>query len=118
MSESKYTARQAEKNAAAEETSKTASAVYSTFATGAVDFHRQWIETVRENTNATLDFVHQALGVKSPAAFVELSSGHARNQLEAFAEQARNLTGMTQKLSTDMAVPMQAGMWNVFNKAV
>jgi hypothetical protein len=46
-----------------------------------------------------------------------LSAEHARKQAEAFAEQARHLTGMTQKLTTDMAAPMQAGMKHVFNKA-
>ena len=103
--------------ATAEETSKAAGEAYSTFASGAVEFHRLWIEMVRANTNVTLDFVHQVLGVKSPSAFVELSAEHARKQAEAFAEQARHLTGMTQKLTTDMAAPMQAGMKNVFNKA-
>ena len=103
--------------ATAEETSKAAGEAYSTFASGAVEFHRQWIEMVRANTNVTLDFVHQVLGVKSPSAFVELSAEHARKQAEAFAEQARHLTGMTQKLTTDMAAPMQAGMKHVFNKA-
>src|SRR6476619_916745 len=87
------------------------------FAREAVDFHRQWIEMIRANTNATLDFVHQVLGVKSPSAFVELSAEHARKRAEAFAEQARHLTGMAQKLTTDMAAPMQAGMKNIFNKA-
>jgi phasin family protein len=89
----------------------------ATFASGAVEFHRQWIEMIRVNTNATLDFVHQVLGVKSPSAFVELSAEHARKRAEAFSEQARHLTGMAQKLTTVMAAPMQAGMKNVFNKA-
>lgn len=103
--------------ATAEDTSKAAEEVYSTFARGAAEFHRQWIEMVRANTNATLDFMHQVMGVKSPSAFVELSAEHARKQGQAFAEQARHLTSMAQKLSTHMAAPMQAGMKNVFNKA-
>ena len=84
---------------------------------GAIEFHRQWIEMIRANTNATLDFAHEVVGVKSPSAFVELSAEHARKQAEVLAEQARHLTGMAQKLTTDMAAPMQAGMKNVFNKA-
>ena len=103
--------------ATAEETNKVAGEAYATFASGAVEFHRQWIEMIRANTNATLDFVHQVLGVKSPSAFIELSAEHARKQAEAFAEHARHLTGMAQKLTTDMAAPMRAGMKNVFNKA-
>jgi phasin family protein len=103
--------------ATAEVTNKAAGEAYATFASGTVEFHRQWIEMIRANSNATLDFVHQVLGVKSPSAFVELSAEHARKQAEAFAEQARHLTGMAQKLTTVMAAPMQAGMKNVFNKA-
>ncbi len=103
--------------ATAEETSKAAREAYSTFASGAVEFHRQWIEMVRANTNATFDFVHQVLGVKSPSAFVELSAEHARKQAEAFAEQARHLTGIAQKLTTDMTGPMQSTMKNIFSKA-
>jgi hypothetical protein len=57
------------------------------------------------------------LGVKSPSAFVELSAEHARKQAEALAEQARLLTGMAQKLTTDMGAPLQAGLKNVVNKA-
>ena len=62
--------------ATAEVTNKAAGEAYATFASGAVEFHRQWIEMIRENTNATLDFVHQVLGVTS--AFVELSAEHAQ----------------------------------------
>lgn len=117
MSVSKF-ARKADKSTTELETNNAAGEAYAAaFASGAVEFHREWIEMIRANTNATLDFVHQVLGVKSPSAFVELSAEHARKQAEAFAEQARRLTGMTQKLTTDMAAPMQAGMKNVFNKA-
>ena len=103
--------------ATAEETSKAAGEAYSTFANGAVEFQRQWIEMVRANTNVTLDFVHQVLGVKTPSAFVELSTEHARKQMEALAEQTRHLTGMAQKLTTDMTAPMRTSMKNIFDKA-
>ena len=80
-----------------------------------LEFQRQWIEIIRANTNATLDFAHEVLGVKSPSAFLELSSEHARKQAEVYADQARHLTGMTQKLATAMAAPIRVG--NLFNKA-
>ena len=68
-----------------------------------MDFHRQWIEMVGENTNATLDFVHRILDVKSPSEFVELSAEHARKRFETFTEQARQLTGMAQKMTAGLA---------------
>src|SRR5436190_525121 len=67
MSESK-SARQAEKRITelsgatrefarqgAEETNKAAGEAYATFASGAVEFHRRWIEMIRANSNATLN---------------------------------------------------------------
>jgi phasin family protein len=103
--------------ATAEDATKAAEAAYSSLASGAIDFHRQWIEMVRENTNASLDFVHQLLGVKSPAAFAELTAVHTRKQAEAFAEQARHLTGMAQKMTTDAVAPLQASMKSALNRA-
>ncbi len=72
---------------------------------------------VQENTNATLAFVQRLLSVKSPSDFVDLSAEHARNRFETFAEQARQLTGMTQKMTVDLAAPIRAGMKNALNKA-
>jgi phasin family protein len=103
--------------ATAEDATKAAGEVYSTFATGAVDFHRQCIETVRATTNANLDFIHQLLGVKSPSAFVELTAEHTRKQVEAFAEQTRHLTGMAQKITTEAVAPLQASVKSAFNRA-
>jgi len=102
--------------ATAEETTKVLERTYSIVASGAADFNRQWIEIVRANTNSTLDFVQQLLGVKSPAEFLELSSAHARKQFETFAEQSKHLTGMAQKVSTDAVEPLQAGMKSALSK--
>jgi phasin len=103
--------------ATAEETTKVLEQTYSTVTKGAADFNRQWIEMVRANTNSTLDFVHQLLGVKSPAEFFELSSSNACKQLETFAEQTKHLTSFAQKVTTDAVEPLQAGMKSAFNKA-
>jgi hypothetical protein len=101
--------------ATTEETTKAGREVYSVFSGGALDFHRQWIEMVHENANATLDFAHQMLDVKSSSGLVELSAAHTRRRLEAFAEQARHFTGLAQKMSARLAVSMQTSMRNVLN---
>ena len=103
--------------ATADETTKVLEQTYSTVTKGAADFNRHWIEMVRANTNSTLDFVHQLLGVKSPAEFFELSSAHARKQFETFAEQSKHLTGLAQKVTTDAVEPLQAGMKSALTKA-
>jgi len=104
--------------ATAEDTTKVAEKTYSIVATGAADFHHQWIEIVRFNTNSTLDFVQRLFSVKSPAEFLELSSAHFRTQFETFAEQGRHLTGMAQKMSTHAVEPLQAGMKSALSKTV
>jgi phasin len=103
--------------AAAEETTKVMEQTYSTVAKGAVDFNREWIEIVRANTNSTLDFAHQLIGVKSPSEFLELSAAHARKQFETFTEQTKHLTGLAQKVTTDAVEPLQASMKSAFTKA-
>jgi phasin len=102
--------------ATAEETTTALEKTYSAVATGAADFHHQWIEIVRFNTNSTLDFVQQLLGVRSPAEFLELSSAHFRKQFETFAEQSKHLTGMAQKMTTHAVEPLQAGVKSALSK--
>jgi phasin len=102
--------------ATAEETTTALEKTYSVVATGAADFHHQWIEIVRFNTNSTLDFVQQLFSVRSPAEYLELSSAHFRTQFETFAEQSRHLTGMAQKMTTDAVEPLQVGMKSVLSK--
>ena len=102
--------------ATAEETTAALEKTYSIVATGAADFHHQWIEIVRFNTNSTLDFVQQLLGVRSPAEFLELSSAHFRKQFETFAEQSKHLTGMAQKMTTHAVEPLQAGVKSALSK--
>jgi phasin len=103
--------------AIAEKSNKALGETYSAVSKGAADFNRQWIEMVRANTNATLDFAHQLLGVKSPSEFLELSSAHARKQFESFAEQTQRLTGLAQKVTIDAAQPLQASMKSALTKA-
>jgi phasin len=101
----------------AEETQKALQETYSTVTKGAADFNVQWIEMVRANMNSTLDFARQLVGVKSPSEFIELSVAHGRKQFETCSEQAKHLTGLAQKVTTDAVQPLQASVKTAFNKA-
>jgi phasin len=103
--------------AAAEETNKALQDTYSTVAKGAADFNVQWIEMVRTHTNSTLDFARQLVAVKSPSELLELSVAHARKQFETFTEQATQLAGVAQKVTTDAVQPLQASVKTAFSKA-
>ena len=104
--------------ATAEETTTVLEQTYSVAATGVADFHHQWMEIVRFNTNSTLDFVQRLFSVRSPAEFLELSSAHFRTQFETFTEQSRHLTGMAQKMTTHAVEPLQASMTSALSKTV
>jgi len=109
-----YTKNIAEKSeAAVEAAGKSVQQTYSTVASDAANFNLQWIEMMRANANASLDFARQAIEAKSPSEFFQLSAAHTRNQLEAFVQQVQQLTGLAQKASTDAVKPMQ----KAFNKA-
>ena len=69
---------------------------YSTAVKGLQDYNNKIIEFAHANTNAAFDFVQQLSGVKSPSAFLELSTKHARKQLETLTEQTKQLAALAQ----------------------
>jgi phasin len=103
--------------ATAGETNRLMEQTYSAVAKSAADFNLQWIEMVRANTNSTLDFSRELIGVKSPSELLELSAAHVRKRFETFAEQTQQLTSLAQKVTTDAVGPMRTRLRNAFNKA-
>jgi phasin len=61
---------------------------------GMQDYSNKIIEFAHANTNAAFDFVQKLSGVKSPTAFVELWTGHARKQVETLTEQSKQLAAL------------------------
>jgi hypothetical protein len=49
-------------------------------------------------------------GVKSPSAFVELSTEHARKQLETLTEQTKQLAALGQKVTLATAEPLKTSV--------
>jgi phasin len=81
------------------------------------DYNSKFIEFARANTNATFDFVQKMSGVKSPAAFIELWTEHARKQVETLTEQSKQLAALAQKVTRTTAEPFNTGVANQFNRA-
>ena len=102
--------------AAAEEANKTLQQSYSTAAKGAMEFNIQCMDMLRANANANLDFARQLFGAKSPSEGIELSTAHAHRQFETYVEQAQQLAGLAQKVTTDAVQPLQARMTSAFSK--
>ena len=55
---------------------------YLTAVKGVQDYNNKFFEFAHKNTNAAFDFIQKMSGVRSPSAFVELSTEHARKQVE------------------------------------
>jgi phasin len=91
---------------------------YATAAKGATDYNLKVIEIARTNTNAAFEHAQQLLGVKSPLEFVELSTAHARKQFDTMMAQTKELTELTQKMTTKITEPLKAGVTMAFNKKV
>ena len=71
------------------------------------DYNNKFFEFAHENTNAAYDFIQKMSGVRSPSAFVELSTEHARKQLESLTEQAKELATLAQKVTLATAEPLK-----------
>jgi phasin len=103
--------------AAAEAAGKSVQQSYASAASDAADFNAQWIEMVRANTNASLDFAHQLIAAKSPSEALELTAAHTRRQFENFMQQSQQLSSLAQKATSDAVKPLQDGMKKAFDKA-
>lgn len=95
---------------AAEETSELVGNTFACAAKGCSDYNLKIIEATRANINANFDFFASLFAVKSPSEVIELSSAHARKTFEAVSEQGKELASLAQKVSSDTAEPIKAGL--------
>jgi phasin len=84
---------------------------------GAQDYSNKVVEFAQTNTNATFDFAQRISGVKSPSDFIELSTEHARQQLETLAKQTTELVGLAQRVSLATAEPLKTGFTKSLTEA-
>ena len=77
--------------------------MYTAAAKCATEYNLRVIEIARLNTNTAFDNANELLGAKSPSEFVDLSSAHARKQLEAMTVQTKELAELAQKVATEIA---------------
>ena len=103
--------------AASEEASDLIEDSYATASKGASDYGLKVIEVARTNTNAAFDFAGEIMAAKTLSEVVELTSAHARKQFEALTAQSKELSALAQKVATETAEPIKAGMNKAFNKA-
>ncbi|MCX7320902.1 MAG: phasin [Hyphomicrobiales bacterium] len=94
---------------AAETHNSTMEAVFTTATKGAAEVSSTLIDIAKTNVNASFDFAQSLVGVKSPAQALELWSGFAKSQFEAFTGQSKQLAEISQKIAAETAEPIKAG---------
>jgi phasin len=104
-------------NAATTEAADLIKNSYSTAVKGVQDYNQKFVEFAHANTNAAFDFVQKLSGVKSPSAFIELSTEHARKQLETLTEQTTQLLTLAQKATLATSEPLKTGAAKALNHA-
>jgi len=102
--------------AAAEEATDVLETTYSTASKGASDYGLKVIEAARINTNAAFDYAGELITAKTLSEVVELSSAHARKQFETLTQQSKELGALAQKVATEAAEPIKAGLNKAFAK--
>ena len=102
--------------AAAEEATDVLEETYSNATKGSTEYGLKLIDAARVNANAAFDFFSQVIAVKSLSEALELSTAHARKQFETVTEQGKELTAIAQKVTTDAAEPLKAGVTKAFSK--
>jgi phasin len=90
---------------------------YWTAVKGVEDYNSKFIEFARVNTNAAFDFVQKMSDVKSPTAFIELWTEHARKQVETLTEQSKQLAALAQTATRVIAEPLKTGVRDSLNRA-
>ena len=89
----------------------------STALKGIQEYNSKLAEFTQANTKSAVEFVQSLAGVKSPAEFVQVSTEHAKHQLETMTEQAKELAALTQQVTLTTTEPIKTGLAKVFNRA-
>jgi hypothetical protein len=87
------------------------------FANSAAAFNTKVIEAAFSNSNATFGYAQKLLDAKTLSEFAELSTTHARQQFDAWSEQAETLSALAEKAVADTVKPINVGVAEAFEKA-
>ena len=92
---------------AAETHNGTMEAVFTTASKGASEYSAKLLEFFKANSTASLDFAQELLGVKTPAAALELWTSHARKQFETLSAQGKELAELSQRVAAETVEPIK-----------
>ena len=84
-------------------------------AEGLRDCQTMIFAATQANINAMFDYMQEAFSAKSMPELMELSSKHARQQMETMTEQAREIASAVQKVTVDSTRSF-SGLADAFNR--
>ncbi len=102
---------------AAEEATGIMETTYANASKGAADYGLKMVEVARANSNAAFDFAAELLGARTLAQMIEISTSHARKQIEQMTAQAKELSTLAQQVATHTAEPIKDGISSMVKKA-
>ena len=79
------------------------------------EYQLKILSATQANLNAIFEYAQDALQAQSISELMELSATHSRRQLEAIAQQSREIASAAQKLATESARPLTGGFGSQFN---
>jgi phasin len=82
---------------------------------GAQDYNNKFMEFAHANSNSAFEFIQKLYDVKSPSAFIELSTEHSRKTFETLTEQSKQLAALVQNATSATAEPVKAVTTKAFN---
>jgi phasin len=82
---------------------------YSTAVDGIREYSLKVLEIARTNADTAFDYAKQIVSVKSPSEMIELSTAHARKQIETLTAQTKELTTLGQKVAAASGEPLTSG---------
>jgi phasin len=101
----------------AETNNSTIEAVFSNASKGYSEYSAKLMEIVKANTSASLDFAQELVAVKTPSEALELWTGHAKKQFEAFTAWGKELSEISQRVATETVEPIKANASKLFKPA-
>jgi phasin len=101
----------------AETNNSTIEAVFSNATKGYSEYSAKLMEIVKANTSASLDFAQELVAVKTPSEALELWTGHAKKQFEAYTAWGKELTELSQRVASETVEPIKANASKLFKPA-
>lgn len=89
----------------AEEATKTLETTFEKAQSGSKEFGQKSVDAMRESADNSFALVEDMFKVKTMSEMIELQTSYMRKQAELFAEQAKDMQSLVQKVGENVSKP-------------